>query len=77
MTAGISSDTLNSLKWIHSSMVEHPAVNRQVAGSSPAESAIKFKNLVQWCSGLTCLPVTEEIASSILVWTAIKIYYNY
>ena len=29
--------------------------------------------LVRWCSGLTCLPVTEEIAGSIPVRTAINI----
>lgn len=28
--------------------------------------------MVWWCSGLTCLPVTEEIVGSIPIQTAIK-----
>ena len=30
----------------------------------------KEQNTDHWCSGLTCFPVTEEITSSNLVWSA-------
>ena len=33
----------------------------------------KEQNTDHWCSGLTCFPVTEEITSSNLVWSAIFI----
>ena len=33
---------------------------------------IKARRMDHWCSGPTCLPVTEEITSSNLVWSAMR-----
>jgi hypothetical protein len=39
------------------------AHNPKVAGSSPAPATKQIK-MELWCRGLTCLPVTQEIAGS-------------
>ena len=59
-----SSASLFIAGW--SSLVARRAHNPKAVGSNPAPAT-----MVPWCSGLTRLPVTQKIASSILVGTAI------
>jgi hypothetical protein len=51
-----------------SSLVARRAHNPKVAGSNPVPAT----NLELWCRGLTCLPVTQEIAGSNPVSSAIS-----
>ena len=50
-------------------LVEQRIRNARVRGSSPFNGTISFVEL--WCRGLTCLPVTQEIAGSNPVSSAI------
>ena len=67
MTAANRSVIDRAIKCLDSSTIEQSAINRSVASSNLACSTITD----HWCSGLTCFPVTEEITSSNLVWSAI------
>jgi hypothetical protein len=59
-----------------SSPVARRAHNPKAAGSNPAP-ATNFTQVVEpWCSGLTCLPVTQEIAGSNPVGSAIFLHHE-
>jgi hypothetical protein len=58
-----------------SSPVARRAHNPKAAGSNPAP-ATNFIHVEPWCRGLTCLPVTQEIAGSNPVGSAIYNLYG-
>jgi hypothetical protein len=64
-----SARQLNDAGW--SSPVARRAHNPKAAGSNPAPATnrstldeARFYHMELWCSGLTCLPVTQETAGS-------------
>ena len=59
---------MNIAGW--SSLAARRAHNPKVGGSNPSP-ATNFSNMVSWCSWLTRLPVTQKIAGSSPVETAI------
>ena len=54
---------------------EHLPYKQRVGGSIPSASTIlKLEDAELWCRGLTCLPVTQEIAGSNPVSSANFVY---
>ncbi len=52
-------------------LAEHLLYTQGVTGSSPVSPTRKLAIIAEaWCSGLTCLPVTQEIAGSTPVASA-------
>ena len=52
-------------------LAEHLLYTQGVTGSSPVSPTRKLATFAEaWCSGLTCLPVTQEIAGSTPVASA-------
>ena len=59
----------NDAGW--SSSVARRAHNPKVTGSNPVPAIVFISGMELWCRGLTCLPVTQEIAGSNPVSSAI------